>query len=270
MPPRLKFARPALALCLGAVVLTGCNNANLKENFGTGVGALVGAGLGNVLCKNSDNRKLCTALGGALGAVVGKRIGKRLDERDRQRHAQAMQEVLVADQPGSSAQWQNPVNGTAGEVKVVQQRQTRQTASIPVLKDKVEQVPPIEIIGEVYTTRKNVNVRTGPGTDYKKAPPSLTPGEEFDVVGRVVAQPNWLMIAKDGLGSGYVHAGLVQPTNKASVTTADSGRAGARQIPVETVNTCKVVVHTISYADGQQENETVEMCQRSDGSWDIV
>lgn len=264
--------RRRLFLLLPLAALVGCNSANFKENVGTGVGAILGAGLGYALCHNSDDREKCAVMGAAAGALLGNTVGKRLDERDRQRHAEATQAVLVAQQNHAAQQWQNKEAGTSGKVTVLEQKQTQSTSKIPVYLDKVEKVPPLELIDQRYTTQKTVNVRVGPGTAYRKAPPSLSPGETFDVIGRVIDTPNWLMIEKDGIGSGFVYAPLVSPLGLAGVPNQQvvSNTSNISVVNTSTLKTCKTVKHEITYDDGQTETDTVEMCQNDDGSWTLA
>ena len=187
----------------------------------------------------------------------------------KKRHLLATERVLTSDQTKAKSSWHDNQTGNYGEVSVIGQSKQRAVTKVPVLKDRIESVPPIELIGEIYTTRKSVNVRTGPGTHYKKMPPSLVPGEQFDVIGKVIDSPNWLMIAKDGAGSGYVYASLVTPMDKISVAKNTQFDPQVASVQTETVSSCKTVNHKITYSDGSTENETVQMCQRSDGSWDI-
>ncbi|PCK01699.1 MAG: hypothetical protein COA42_22935 [Alteromonadaceae bacterium] len=254
-----------------SLVLLSCNTANIKQNIGAGVGAIVGAGLGNVLCDDSDSQDLCTVAGLVVGGYIGAQIGKHLDEKDRARHAKATQDVLLAQKNGASSSWENEESGTSGVVSVVEESKTTETAQIPIYKDKVEQVPALELIDQAYTTSKTVNIRTGPGTDYRKAPPALYPGEKFGVIGRVIDSPNWLMIEKNGAGSGFVYASLVEPLGEPNSSDSfDSDNANFALVDTETVLTCKVVKHEITYDDGEVETDTVEMCLQGDGSWNLV
>lgn len=262
-----------ILLAAGVLVLSSCNLENVKmggsEGIGTFAGGLLGGLLGNQVCDGRDNQELCTLVGAAAGAYIGNRIGRKLDEADKQRHAQATAEALAAKQ-GTVAHWENTQNGTSGKVSVVKSSQQQSQTPIPVLKDRVETVQPLELIGEVYSTDRTVNVRVGPGTDYKLASLPLQPGTQFNVVGRVIDSPQWLMISDKGAASGYVYEPLVQSTGIASAMVGNSENANTASINVNTISTCKTVNHQITYQNGQTETETVEMCQRGDGSWDIV
>lgn len=258
----------------GSLLLCSCNMQNIQiggsEGIGTLAGGLLGGALGNQACDGRSNQELCTLVGAAMGAYLGNRIGKRLDEADRQRHAQATAEALAAKE-GETAHWENAENGTSGRVSVVEQhRQPAASASIPVLKDRVESVQPLELIGEVYETDRTVNVRVGPGTDYKMASEPLAAGTQFNVVGKVISHPDWLMISREGAAAGYVYGPLVEPTGIASALSTGSPSTATASVQVDTIATCKTVNHEITYENGKKETETVEMCQRGDGSWDLV
>ena len=261
--------RKSIALAtVSALALGGCQMSN--EQIATTLGAVGGAAAGT-MCRG-DLQGLCIAGGAAVGAWLGNQIGKKLDERDRERHAQATAQVLAQSSAQTSSSWTNPDNGTSGTVRVVSQRQTEQTTKVPVLKDKVEEVMPLELIGEVYSTDRNVNVRVGPGTDYRIVPPGLQNGDQFNVVGRVIERPDWLMIADldSGVGSGYVFAPLVQSSGIAAAPKQAATGGNVEQVSVAALQQCKTVTHEIAYQDGTTDDETVEMCQRGDGSWDIV
>lgn len=240
-----------------------------KENIGTAIGVVTGGAAGNKIC-NEKYKNLCTVVGASLGGLLGNSIGKKLDEQDRQRQAEATAEVLAASNNSQQSAWTNPQNGTSGSVRVVNQHRETKVESVPVLKDRVEKVMPLELIGEIYTTDKTVNVRVGPGQNYKLSPPPLQPNSHFNVVGRVIENPQWLMVADNGAGSGYVYAPLVKSSGLASANEKAATSANVSQVSVNTVRSCKTINHEITYKNGKKETETVEMCQRGDGSWDIV
>lgn len=262
----------AACIVLAALALPGCNMSNIKEHTGTLAGGVLGVVVGDAACRKQDMelRNLCRLTGAAMGAYLGKQIGDRLQEADRLRHAQATAEVLAADQARAQSTWTNASGGTSGKVSVTRQSQNEQLAQIPVLKDKVDAVPPLELIGEMYTTDTGVNVRVGPSSSYKASEPGLAPGAQFNVVGRVIDNPKWLMISQDGAAAGYVHADYVKPLGLGTVASETQPPAQASPVQVVTISTCKTVTHEIKYPDGQLQKESVDMCQQADGSWKLV
>jgi len=265
--------KKSIVVLLSSSLLWSCSLENVKfdsQGIGTIAGGILGGALGNAACDGSDQQELCTLVGLAAGAYIGNHIGKKLDQRDRERHAQATAAALASHDAEPSAGWEDKEKGTAGKVTVVKQAQKNTADTVPVLKDRVETVMPLELIGEVYATDKSLNVRVGPGTEYKIASEPLPPGSQFNVVGRVIERPDWLMISKQGAATGYVYGPLTAATGLATAMVAPVDEPGVQRVPVQTVSTCKTVNHQITYENGQTETETVEMCQRGDGSWDIV
>ena len=88
----------------------------------------------------------------------------------------------------------------SGRAEVVNAEPTRQSVAVPVLKDRVQQVPPLELIGEPYRATADANVRGGPGTDYVVVG-NLSRSETVTVAGKVEGRP-WYMISQGGAGSG--------------------------------------------------------------------
>ena len=71
-----------LAAC-GCFFLSSCNTATFQEEFGTGLGAVLGAGVGSALCDDHPDEELCILAGALVGAYLGNRIGKRLGEEEK-------------------------------------------------------------------------------------------------------------------------------------------------------------------------------------------
>ncbi len=88
MNTRLKTSRAkvgplrtaALALAVGALVLTGCESMSAREK-GTGTGAAVGAVGGAILGSGGGNAGRGAVIGGAIGAVAGNLWSKRLEDK---------------------------------------------------------------------------------------------------------------------------------------------------------------------------------------------
>src|SRR5690606_14156231 len=123
-----------------------------------------------------------------------------------------------------------------------------QPRTIPVLKDKVKQVPPLDFIGEDYAAADDINVRGGPGTDYTVVG-QLQRGAEVRVVGKVIDR-DWYMISQNGAGSGFVSANLLKPMGKAAVAqkpqTAAPANADVAQATVAASSTCRVVTQQVT------------------------
>ncbi|MEM8785288.1 MAG: SH3 domain-containing protein, partial [Pseudomonadota bacterium] len=196
----------AAAICLIAAGLTACETTGSNQDLGTLIGGVTGAVIGSQIGGGTEERIAAGILGAAAGAWLGNEIGRRLDVRDQRRAQAAYQQAAVT---GQNQTWTNPQTQTTGTAKVIgtQTKTTRQT--VPVLKDKVEEVPPLRMIGTQHVAKSTVNVRGGPGTDYKVVN-KLNPNEAVTVVGQVEGK-NWYMISQGGVGSGFVSANLLTP-----------------------------------------------------------
>lgn len=258
-----------LTAAAGAVLLSaalvGCNEVR-RQDVGMGAGAVVGAVLGSQI-GSGTGRTIATVGGAALGAYIGREIGKYLDAQDRARHEQATARALDT---GQSQSWANQETGASGRAEVVETTTRTRPASVPVLKDRVEEVPPLDLIGERYRASTSSNVRGGPGTDYRKVG-ALAEGEVVDVVGKVQGK-DWLMISDGSAGSGFVYAPLLTPAPEAAPAEPRPAAAAGAEVErrtVESSTTCRTVQQTVTLSDGTEHQEEVTACRGPDG-WEIV
>jgi len=243
----------------------GTGSGPSKTQTGAGIGAIAGAILGASVSHDKTKGAL---LGGLLGGLAGAGIGKYLDEKDKQRLAQSTEQTIVTGAPQT---WTNPETGVTAQTQVTQTVAQTEQHQIPVLKDKVQQVPPLDFIGEDYKAAKPVNVRGGPGTDYKVVG-KLDAGATTRVVGKVTGQ-DWYLISENNVGSGFVAASLLQPTGTSTVaqpTEMQTPPSGAvAQATVAGTSQCKVVTQQITMQNGQTESQDVKACRGPNG-WEIV
>lgn len=237
-----------------------------KTQVGAAVGALTGAAVGASVSHDKGKGALIGALAGGL---IGGGIGKMLDERDKQHLAQSTQQTISTGAPQA---WSNPETGVTVKTQVKQEVAQQQQVQIPVLKDKVQQVPPLEFIGEDYTATKAANVRGGPGTDYTIVS-KLGAGQTTRVVGKVVNQP-WYMVSENNVGSGFVSTDLLKvapasATPVAPPATSAPPAADVAQATVEGSSTCRVVTQQVTTKDGQTASEDVKACRGPNG-WEIM
>ncbi|MBT2311830.1 SH3 domain-containing protein [Pseudomonas fluorescens] len=254
----------ALGAFLSTFFLTACTSSSTKEDVGTAIGAVVGAIAGYKI-GGDKNKELGAIVGGGVGAVIGKGIGRYLDERDQQRMTQSTQQALVS---GQTQTWSNPENKTSGSARVVETRKEPKPVVIPVLKEKVKQVPPLDIIGDTYRSKSESNVRGGPGTDYVKVG-RLQSGETVNVVGKVKAN-DWYLISQDGAGSGFVSVPLLEHAPGASIASAGTtvSPSDVAEQTVASERVCRTIEQTVSLPDGSKKSETLEACQGGDG-WKV-
>ena len=242
------------------VVLSACETMGSKEYLGSVLGGVAGGILGDQA--SDKNKELWTIAGGFAGAYIGNKIGQYLDEQDRQKMAQVTQNAALS---GRSQNWSNPKNNTSGTARVISSTTKTEVVKVPVLKSKVKQVPPLDIIGQTYRAKRTSNLRGGPGTDYVKVG-KLTAGEAINVVGKV-KQGNWYLISHDGVGSGFIFASLVEPAP--SETPKNTGTAIAKndvmEQDVSSSYVCRTIEQSITLSDGSKHSETIEACQGPNG-----
>lgn len=225
-----------------------------------GVGAIVG---GLLMQDSSTAARVGVGLASAaLCGVMAEAWASHLDEQDRQRLAEASVEAAVTDTPRS---FSNPETGVKGTVQVVEVKpqQTINTDYV-VLKDRLEQTPPLEMVQSNFEARSTANVRGGPGTDYKTVG-QLQGGDVRKVVGRVKGR-QWLLIEEGGAGAGYVYASLLDATTRE--VTGDAGAGGETEtVKVSTQLSCKTVQQDVVTKTGENISKKINMCQQPDGSW---
>lgn len=264
--------RKSLGVVVGCTIaLAGCQTLEQnKETLGTILGAAGGGTAGALLC-SGKYRAVCGLVGAGIGGFIGNRIGKRLDDADKQQLALQTSQALAKSSPNSAPRvWNNPKTGVKGKVTVKDETTKPVKASIPVLKDRVKVTPPLDLVGETYkVTSSALNVRGGPGTDYQTVGAKLTKGQDVHVVGRVQDKPDWMMIAQDGAGSGYVFARGLRSTGYAVAQSDQKVPAAAETVQVAAKQQCKTVEQQVTYADNTTDTESVRMCQQGDGSWSI-
>ena len=259
-----------LALVVGStLILQGCQID--KEMLGTMIGSGAGATAGALACKGSKSQGLCILGGAVIGGLIGNHIGKKLVEADKRRLAEETSRAFAANGPDSTRSWRNPDTGVSGRVSVVKDNTTSQMTQITVMKGRLQETPPIDLIGEFYIAKNSTNVRGGPGTNYANLSPGLMKDETVQVVGSVIDNPSWFLIANNGAASGYVYAPLLKPAGMIVSAGAIEATAGnTEQVSVQTNRQCKTVRQDITYADDTTESEDITMCQAGDGTWELV
>lgn len=243
-----------------SLTLTGCETT--RQDMGAVIGGVTGGLLGAQI-GGGRGRTLAILGGVAAGALVGRELGRYLDEREQRQLADATHNTA---RTGSSSTWSNSQTGASGSTRVVDSRSTTESVQVPVLKERVETVPPLELIGEDYAATSPVNVRGGPGTDYKLVG-SLRQGEVIMVQGRVKGS-DWHMISQGGVATGFVHGNFLAPATSAQMA---AGKVNARpEGAVETASiqaesTCRTIEQVVVLSDGTERTDTVTACQTPNG-----
>lgn len=238
-------------------VLDKITNEDIGRVLGGVGGALIGSQIG------SGSGKLVAVAAGTLGGLfLGGEIGKRLDQRDQQGIAETRQQALNTGQPVS---WKNPDTGVQSTARVTETSyRPAPTAGGSEARDMVWRVPPLQLIGDDYAATTTSNVRGGPGTGYGVMD-QLRDGERVRVVGKVV-EKDWYMIARNGIGRGFVHADLLRPV---------PGAVAGYERPLSTeqlagVRECSTLVQDVRLADGTTETRRARACRTPDGKWEMI
>jgi len=215
-------------------------------------------GLENVLPEGSSE-----AVNKLLPGLVSQSFATFLSGGDIKAHEAA---VLGALATGAIQSWKNPETGSSGKVKVLEEKTTTKDAEIEVLKDRVKQVPPIELLGTNFTSTGSANVRGGPGADYKRVG-RLAPGAVVTVVGKVKGK-NWYMISQGGVVTGFVSAGLLKDTPTVAATTDQRPQGNQGAVLTKVDQACKTVEQSVTQSDGTSKTQMITACRGPNG-WEI-
>jgi surface antigen len=120
---RSGFARSAAALCVLALVFSGC--ATAQNNPKTTIGALGGAAAGGLIGAAAGGGPAGIAGGVILGGLLGGAVGNALDQRDKDLAMKQAQYSLESAPIGQSSQWQNPDSGNSGTFTPTRTYQTQ-------------------------------------------------------------------------------------------------------------------------------------------------
>lgn len=232
-----------------------------KENVGKGVGAAVGALLGSQF-GDGKGQLAAVAAGTLAGYWVGGRIGERLSQRDQAGIAHTTQRALKT---GDTQTWRNPDTGVATRVSVSDAEASADRRGRPA----VEQTPPLEMVNALYTANARVNVRGGPSTDYGIVY-QLREGEQVPVIGRVSGK-DWLMLAENGAGSGFVYEPLLSRSGNSGNAIRESVDAGESFSTHSAASSqCRLITQEVTLPDDTSRRHEFKACKQPDGSWQEV
>lgn len=236
--------------------LKNITNEDIGRVLGGVGGAIVGSQFGG-----GSGKWVAAAAGAVGGFFIGGEIGKYLDGRDRQGLAESRQQALESGQPVS---WNNPDSGVQSTTRVVETSYRPVPASGDAKdRDLVWRVPPLQLIGADHVATTTSNVRGGPGTEYGIMD-QLKRGEPVHVVGKVV-DADWMMVARNGIGRGFVHADLLRPADTAARVERPLSSAN-----LDGVRECSILEQQVRLADGKSETRRARACRSADGSWELV
>lgn len=246
----------AFAILIAPLTKTHAQNG---ETTGGLLGGTIGGVLGQVLGKKGD-KTVTTVIGAGLGAFIGSRIGKALSKRDRQTMATATQKAVATGQPQS---WTG--EKASGSTALVSSERRSSDMAVPVLKDKVTKLPPLDFINANYVAATKANVLGGPGTEYR-AVGALKKNDVVTVTGKVQNAP-WYLVSQNGIGTGFVAEKALKATTAAPTEVADA-TGTVENLQTQVKRTCRTVKQTVTIK-GKEESENVTACQTANG-WEVV
>lgn len=235
------------------------NTPFTKENIGKAVGAAAGALLGTQI--GSGRGKLAAvAIGTLAGYWAGGKIGQRLSQRDQAGIAYTTHEALESNQTRT---WQNPDTGVSTRVSV---REAGAGGGGQNGLEPLGRAPTLALINEYFIADSNINVRGGPSTEYVILY-RLAQGERVPVVGQV-ADSEWLMIAEQGGGNGFVYGPLLSPSHESDNAIREAMRTGETFATYEVESReCRIITQEVVLPDDTARTHEFKACRQADGTW---
>ena len=174
---------------------------------------------------------------------------------------------------GATSDWFDRQTNRRGRYRVLSTDRRDEPVNLRYDRNRVEEVPPLDLLGGDYIAPNSVNVRSGPSTRYAKVG-KLRAGEIVNVVGKVKGR-NWLLISRDGIGEGYVAARLLRPApidREPGPDPLDELTGPEPDIAEHTLSDttlCRTVENSVTDADGKTTVETFTACESPEG-WTVV
>lgn len=264
MNKRILVFAAALFLTAGPVLADhdsggqGSETPFTKENIGKAVGAAAGALLGTQI--GSGRGKLAAvAIGTLAGYWAGGRVGRHLSQRDQAGIAYTTHEALES---GQTKTWRNPDTGVSTRVSVREADGVGAQAG----REPLGQAPTLELINGYFLADANINVRGGPSTEHVILY-RLARGERVPVIGRV-ADSEWLMIAQQGAGNGFVYGPLFTPSDDSGNAIRDVMQTGETFATYDVESRdCRVITQEVVLPDDTARTHEFKACRQADGTW---
>ncbi len=233
-------------------------NDNVSRTLGTVAGALLGSQIGD-----GRGQVAAIAAGAVAGYWLGGKFSAKLRQSDRAGIASATERAI---ETGETTTWTNPDTGVSTRVSVGEAERTSATMDGVA---PMERMPPLEVIDAYYVPTVNLNVRGGPGTDYRVLY-TLKEGTAVPVIGRVSGS-DWFAIAEGGEAAGFIYAPMTAPAGpdlpaSGAVRDAIAGKVQSERHEVAEV-TCRDVTQEVTLNDGSSDSHAFRVCQQPDGSW---
>ena len=286
-----KITRIASAMVL-AGMLAGCATMEMTEEERARLGATMGAIAGALIANEAGASDWQVVLAGIAAGYAGYRIGKHLGQNDQAALRQRTASALSTARDGETVEWASTESTARARITTTDTRQ--ETRSIDLLRDRrVDSPPPLDIIGKPYASLgSSVNLRAGPSTSTQVVG-SLDKGEVVHAFGKVQGAP-WVMIGRNDIAMGFVHASLVaeHDPSVAEQTPVLTGTFELDDVDMEEVNRearatfeiddlvtvgdtmevnteCRTVKIDI-VVDAAAETDNVDACRGPNGGWEAV
>ena len=286
---KLKNPLGAVAIC---TLLASCATMEMSEEDRARLGGAIGAIAGALIANEAGASDWQVVLAGIAAGYAGYRIGKHLSGNDQDALRARTASALSTAQDGETVEWASEESGAKARITTTGTRQERK--DIDLLRDRrVDSPPPLDIIGKPYASLgSSVNLRAGPSTGTPVVG-SLDKGEVVHAIGKVQGAP-WVMIGRNNIALGYVHASLVAEHDP-SVAEQQATLTGTFELDdvdmeavnreaqevfeiddlvtvgdtVEVATDCRTVDIEI-VAGTQTETESVDACRGPNGGWEAV
>lgn len=239
-----------------------------QNSNGLGKTAIVCAGMGglsSLLGKNTKGKILAGVGGTLLCSVIGKFWADKLAEEDQKKLAEKTANTMTT---GKNTSFENNSTNVSGTVKVIKEEpHKKKVKKIKVLKDRVEETPPLVADNNFYEVASTANLRGGPGTDFKVVG-QMEKGAVTEVIGQV-KDSDWFLIAQDDVGLGYMYGPLLHPTSK-TILTSQAVTGDVEKVKVETQTNCRTIQQEVNIPEQGTVTQDFKACQKSNGEWEIV
>lgn len=255
-----------LVTLVSSTLMLGCQSmGGKKEDIGAKAGVVLCGALGMILGDSPKSKFFGGLAGAAICGFIGDKIVKYLDEQDAKRLALETKNTLSS---GKSSSWVNPDTGVKGEVKVKETTTSTAKTQIKVLKDRVSELPPLDMRNTgIYKVKKGSNVRGGPSTDYKIVE-KLASGSNINVLGKV-ENSSWYLIGDGDVAKGFVYKTLLESTGQPLATASNSSASdlAVSSVDVNTTINCRTIEQKVTLKNGETVVDSISACQQPDGSW---
>jgi hypothetical protein len=213
----------------------------------------------------------------ANAGLIGSPIGSSLDEYERPALQKQVLDALAQAEDDRAFEWSSPSGKTAVITPKTALRADLR-ADVP-RQNNIDQLPPMEVIGEPYVLNQDSDVYSGPSPD-KAVVAHLNRGETIIAMGKLIDAP-WFVVGRDKRAIGYVPADRLQtepvgPDEDKQQLYVSSLRgrtqsAGKDQNlvtdSVQVTTPCRAVDYHIVDGNRLLEKDNIVACKTALGGW---